>query len=84
MPSDALCAVTKEVGGDTYICGGGSDGYQDDQIFEDLGIQLEYQNFKHPEYSQLRSESFTSGLSIIDVVMNLVWEKVSNILNITI
>jgi hypothetical protein len=80
--NELLCSVTKEVGGDTYMCGGGSDGYQDEQIFEDSGIRLEYQNFQHPVYSQRGSESFTSGLSIIDAVMNLGWEKVKNILNI--
>jgi len=78
--NELLCAVTKEVGGDTYMCGGGSDGYQDDQIFEDLGIQLEYQDYLHPKYTQRGRESFTSGLSIIDSVMNLGWEKVKNIL----
>jgi len=80
--NELLCVVTKEVGGDTYICGGGADGYQDEQVFKDLSIQLKYQRFLHPEYSQRGSESFSSGLSIIDVAMNLGWEKVSSILNI--
>lgn len=80
--NELLCAVTKEVGGDTYICGGGADGYQDEQVFKDLGIQLKYQKFQHPEYSQRGSESFSLGLSIIDVVMNLGWENVKNILEL--
>lgn len=79
--NELLCSLTKEFGGDTYICGGGADGYQDEQIFIDSGIKLEYQNFEHPEYSQRGSESFSSGLSIIDAVMNLGWEKVESILN---
>jgi len=80
--NELLCSVTKEVGGDTYMCGGGAHGYQDERIFEDSGIRLEYQNFQHPHYSQRGRESFEPGLSIIDAAMNIGWEKVSSILNI--
>ena len=79
--NELLCVVTKEVGGDTYICGGGADGYQDEQVFKDLSIQLEFQNFEHPHYSQRGCESFVPGLSIIDLAMNLGWQKVESILS---
>jgi hypothetical protein len=80
--NELLCSITKQVGLDTYMCGGGADGYQDEQVFINSGIQLEFQSFEHPEYPQRGSESFVPGLSVIDAAMNLGWEKVSSILNI--
>lgn len=71
LSNELLCAVTKEFGGDIYICGGGADEYHDEQVFTNSGIQIEYQNFQHPEYFQRGSESFVSGLSIIDALFNL-------------
>lgn len=79
--NELLCAVTKEVGGDTYICGGGADGYQVEKIFQDLGVKLRFQNFKHPTYLQYGNENFIKGLSIIDAVMNLGWEELKNSTN---
>ena len=76
--NELLCAVTKGVGGNTYMCGGGADGYQDEKIFKDLGLALIFQNFVHPIYFQRENENFTQGLSIIDAVMNLGWEEMKN------
>ena len=76
--NELLCAVTKRVGGNAYMCGGGSDGYQDEKIFRDSGLVLIFQNFVHPTYFQRGNENFTQGLSIIDAVMNLGWEEMKN------
>jgi hypothetical protein len=65
-----LVNITKAVGGDAYMCGGGADGYQQDDLFEKEGIQLIYQHFDHPEYQQVKAISFIPGLSIIDALMN--------------
>ena len=78
--NELLCAITKELDGDSYMCGGGADGYQNEQVFINSGIQLEFQNFEHPEYPQRGSESFVPGLSVIDAAMNLGWEKIKNLL----
>ena len=76
--NELLCAVTKGVGGNIYMCGGGADGYQDEKIFKDSGLTLIFQNFVHPIYTQRENENFTQGLSIIDAVMNLGWEEMKN------
>lgn len=67
--TDLLINMVKAVGGDTYLCGGGASGYQDDEKFSSAGIKLIYQDFKHPEYPQLYGE-FIAGLSCIDWIFN--------------
>lgn len=67
--TDLLINMVKAVGGDTYLCGGGASGYQEDEKFTNAGIKLIYQDFKHPEYPQLYGE-FIAGLSCIDWIFN--------------
>ena len=66
-----LCSLTRAVAADTYLCGGGADGYQDDHIFSSYGLTLRYQNYAHPCYPQHGYQDFVPGLSIIDAAMNL-------------
>ena len=68
--TDLLVAITKAVGGGVYLCGGGAAGYQDDTKFAAAGLEVRYQNFRHPVYSQVRTQEFIPGLSIIDALMN--------------
>lgn len=78
--NELLISLTKEVGGTTYMCGGGADGYQNEQIFKDKGIILRQQNFIHPQYKQIGIPNFISGLSIIDAVMNIGWNGIKSLL----
>lgn len=78
--NELLASLTKVVGGDSYMCGGGAEGYQEEAVFSKQSIKLHYQNFKHPVYLQHRSPNFTSGLSIIDSAMNLGWLGVYQLL----
>jgi len=66
-----LCSLTQLAGGDTYMCGGGADGYQDPLVFEAAGVTLARQDFNHPVYDQMGDGVFLRGLSIIDALMNL-------------
>lgn len=68
--TELLISMTQAVSGTAYLCGGGADGYQEDGKFAAAGIELVYQNFKHPVYPQHRSPEFISGLSILDALMN--------------
>jgi len=68
--TDLLISLTKAVGADTYICGGGASEYQEDEKFRQNGIKLVYQSFQHPIYKQQQIKVFIPGLSIIDVLMN--------------
>jgi hypothetical protein len=78
--NELLCEITKTVDGNTYMCGGGADGYQDEKIFMNFRISLIYQNFKHPQYPQRGCNGFAPGLSIIDAAMNLGWKNIKNLL----
>jgi len=81
--NELLVSLTKAVGADTYLFGGGAGGYQDEQVFVNEGIGLEAQNFHHPEYPQNKGAEFLPGLSIIDAVANLGWEATAMILQKT-
>lgn len=67
--TDMLIDVCKAVGADTYLCGGGASGYQEDQKFELHQINLRYQNFTPEVYGN--SSQFIPGLSIIDYLMTI-------------
>ena len=63
------------------MCGDGAAGYQQDELFEQAGVKVEYQKFRHPEYRQAGQESFIPGLSIIDCLMNLGFEGTGRIVD---
>lgn len=68
--NERLVALTRAVACDTYLAGGGAQGYQQDAIFADAGIDVRYQAFAHPVYPQRGAREFVPGLSIIDALMN--------------
>lgn len=68
--TDLLVDIVKQVGGDSYLSGSGGNKYQDEKLFENSDIKLQYSDFTTKEYPQLWGSEFTSGLSIIDLVMN--------------
>lgn len=78
--TELLISITKAVGGDAYMCGGGANGYQEDEKFTGENIQLKYQEFKHPVYAQFNTKDFIPGLSIVDVLMNCGFDGVNEIL----
>ena len=80
LATQRLIDLTKFVGGSTYLCGGGAGSYQEDHIFEAANIGLLYQNFAHPSYPQYHCKNFTSGLSIIDALMNLGIDRVRQLI----
>ena len=79
--NEMLISLTKVVGGSCYMCGAGANEYQDDNAFSKSGIELLYQKFEHPEYSQFNMNPFISGLSIIDALMNCDFSGVKNMLD---
>lgn len=67
--TDLLIALVKAVGGTTYLCGDGSDGYLDEAAFGHAGVDLRFQRFHHPEYAQHGASGFIPGLSVLDALM---------------
>lgn len=65
-----LIDLTKLVGCDTYLEGGGATEYQEDSLFHSQGVFLIKQNFVHPSYPQKGSSQFVMGLSVLDALFN--------------
>jgi len=69
--SELVMELLKAVGASCYISGTGAKDYQNELDFQKAGIELRYQEFKHPVYSQKNSTEFIPGMSAIDLLMNL-------------
>ena len=79
--TDLLIALVKQVGGKTYLSGGGAAGYQEDDKFAAAGLELRYQDFNHPTYLQRNGGEFVPGLSIIDLLMNCGLEEARGLIS---
>jgi hypothetical protein len=79
--TDLLVSITKNAGGTDYLCGGGASGYQEDEKFAAAGLDLIYQEFKHPRYEQVNSQEFVPGLSVIDALMNCGFERTAALIH---
>jgi len=75
-----LIDLVKVAGGNAYLAGGGTGGYQEDHLFAEQGVYLRYQNFCHPVYAQT-GQQFVPGLSILDALFNIGSEQTKNLLN---
>jgi hypothetical protein len=78
--TDLLVNVVRATGGNTYLSGDGSAGYQDDAAFAAAGIGVEYQRFVHPVYPQRGSAEFVPGLSILDAIFHCGFEGTGKLL----
>jgi hypothetical protein len=76
--NERLCFLTKAVKGSIYLSGNGSSSYLDPSIFEDQNINLKFQSPIKIIYNQKNQEENVTGLSIIDVLMNIGWQEVTN------
>jgi hypothetical protein len=74
LSTDRLVQLVKAVDGTAYLYGGAAnaaDGYQENEKFVEAGLTPVAQDFRHPLYSQVNTESFQPGLSVIDALMNV-------------
>jgi hypothetical protein len=75
VATERVIRLTKEVGANTYLAGGGADGYQEDALFAASGIKLLYQRFAPKVYGD--PARYIPGLSIIDLLMKAGLEATS-------
>ncbi len=68
-PDERLIAITKHFGSDTYLAGGGGRHYMNLDKYENSGIKVIFQDYKHPEYEQLYGD-FEPNMSVIDLMLN--------------
>ncbi|UCG69084.1 MAG: WbqC family protein [Thermoplasmata archaeon] len=67
--TERLVNIVMAVGGDTYLSGTGAKSYTDENMFQENGLNLKYQDFHHPYYNQLFG-AFIPKMSIIDMLFN--------------
>ena len=77
---DRLIAILDAHGsGISYLSGKGGSKYQDPAKFEQAGLRLLYSDFVHPTYEQ--SHAFITGLSILDGLFHMGWERTAALLD---
>jgi len=68
-PSQRLVDICVRLGANTYLAGTDSIRYMDVDRFRDAGINVTFQEFQHPVYTQLFHE-FEYCMSAIDLIFN--------------
>jgi len=70
-PNMRLVRICQRVGADGLYEGQSGSGYLDQGLLRDHGIAVEFQEYDHPIYPQIRGRSeFVSYLSIVDLLFN--------------
>ncbi len=64
-----LLNICEALGADEYYTGAAARNYFDVKLFDDAGIRVEFQDYKHPVYSQMFGD-FTPYLSVVDLLFN--------------
>ena len=67
--SEKLIKLINKVEASIYLSGSGGKEYLNEEIFKKNEINIMYQNYFHPVYSQI-GEKFVSNLSILDLLFN--------------
>ena len=67
--TNRLVDLVTAVGGDIYLSGPMGKDYLDVGLFEKKGIQIIFQDFKHPIYQQ-QYDGFEPNMSAIDAMFN--------------
>lgn len=68
-PDGRLIAITRHFNADTYLAGSGGHGYMDLEKYETAGIQVVFQEYRHPEYTQMFGD-FEPFMSVVDLIFN--------------
>lgn len=67
--NELVVDLLKKVSATHYISGVGALAYFNRKLFTDAGIEVIWQNYKHPEYTQQHGP-FIPGLSTLDLLLN--------------
>lgn len=65
--TERLIGILQQAKATTYLSGPAAQAYLIPQLFERVGIQLEYKQYNYPEYDQLYPP-FESAVSVIDLL----------------
>jgi len=67
--SQLILDICKKISAKEYLSGRDGKNYLDEKSFLDCGINVKYQNFIHPEYTQFH-KGFIPNMSILDLYFN--------------
>ena len=70
VSTQALIDLTKLAGADKYISGADGVNYLDMDLWNKSGLELEFQNYKHPVYTQFNNPGFQPYMNILDLLFN--------------
>jgi hypothetical protein len=71
MKSELILELCVAVGADAYLAGmGGSRSYLDRAAFARAGVEIVWQDFRHPHYRQAGGGEFLAGLASVDLLFN--------------
>ncbi len=68
-PTERLIDICKTLNGNIYLAGKDGNKYMNLELFDKEGIEVIFQDFKHPVYNQLFGE-FEPYMSAIDLLFN--------------
>lgn len=80
LATQRIINIVRAAGGDTYVCGMGSGGYLEEDLFDRQGLGLVYQQYRPLPYDQGPGREFLPGLSILDTVACADWSGALGIL----
>tara|TARA_Y100000385_G_C12936679_1_gene569169 strand:- start:156 stop:860 length:705 start_codon:yes stop_codon:yes gene_type:complete len=64
-----------------YLSGQGAKDYMDIEKYNKFGVEVLFQEFKHPVYKQKGTDKFVPGISILDVLFNIGIKNTQKILH---
>jgi hypothetical protein len=73
--NDLVLNICQTMNSNQYLSGNGARKYMDLDSFTQENIQVAYQEFKHPIYTQCSSPNFITNLSALDLLFNCGIEK---------
>lgn len=73
--NDLVIDICKVMNANQYLSGNGARKYMKLDLFEENNINVAYQQFEHPIYSQCNSVNFMPNLSALDILFNCGIEK---------
>ena len=68
--SDLVLDMCKQIKANLYIFGVQGKNYADIDSFHREGLQVYFQDYRHPEYDQLHNKTFSPYMSVIDLLFN--------------
>ena len=68
-PDERLIAMTRHFDADTYLAGSGGHDYMNLEKYRESGVDVIFQEYRHPVYEQLYGD-FEPFMSVIDLIFN--------------